>query len=391
MARYDVYATRWDDPHVVEELLPARGLSFSMPLSDHGEASFSATVEPGRSLWRAAVGLPLSGLLIARDGVPVWSGWVTAERQSGPRTFQFAAKEWGSFFGTCPAPQADYLLSNSHDAFRDLITKAQAVPGQNVQVQTSASTGRALAGEQVAAWDTRTVEDVFTSIAEKDGGPEWYFGTTGTLADPKRALTLDDRAGATSAVDVLQYVEQTPEWSKADGPPSVTLLSDLFPAGASEVQPLDRRGGNVLAVSRDRDVSRSATQIIGTGDGNDAAQLRRSVTASMLRSRGWPLITRYMQDGSIGDPDALTRAAQAELAAQAGIATRYALTSYDGDPDWTQVPRGSSMGVILDTDIYAGPRPYEFTSRVLGVSVDVDDDGGPAQVTWGLAETMEAS
>ena len=32
---YEVYATQWDDPHIVEELIPARGLQFSMPLNDH--------------------------------------------------------------------------------------------------------------------------------------------------------------------------------------------------------------------------------------------------------------------------------------------------------------------------------------------------------------------
>jgi len=43
---WEVYATRWDSNFIVEELIPARGLEFTMPLSDHGECSFSATVEP---------------------------------------------------------------------------------------------------------------------------------------------------------------------------------------------------------------------------------------------------------------------------------------------------------------------------------------------------------
>ena len=52
---FEVYATRWDDGHIIEELIPARGLEFTLPLSDHGDAAFSATVEPGRSWWRAAL------------------------------------------------------------------------------------------------------------------------------------------------------------------------------------------------------------------------------------------------------------------------------------------------------------------------------------------------
>jgi hypothetical protein len=48
VSRYEVYATRFDSTGIVDELVPARNLSFSFPLSDHGEASFDATVEPGK-------------------------------------------------------------------------------------------------------------------------------------------------------------------------------------------------------------------------------------------------------------------------------------------------------------------------------------------------------
>jgi hypothetical protein len=389
MARYDVYATRYDSPNFVEELLPARGLSFSMPLSDDGEASFSATVEPGRSAWRAAVGLPFSGILIARDGQPVWQGRITGERQSGPRSFQFVAREWGSWFADCPAPQADYLYTNSHDAFRDLVAKAQAVPGQDVKVTAADSTGGAPAGVQVQAWDTQSVADVFRAIAEADGGPEWYFGTAGSLSSPVRTLVLGDRLGSTSAVDVLHYVESTVDWRPSASAPGVSLLSDLFPSGDARVEDLPRRGGNVLAVSRDRDLARSATQVIATGDGSEVAQLRRTARASRVLAQGWPLITKFAQHGSVSDGDMLQRLAQADLAAASGIATRYSLSTFDGAPDWTMVPRGSTMRVVLDTDVYAVERPYSFESRLLDVSVDVDDNG-PAQVSWSLAEVMEA-
>lgn len=389
MTTYAVYATRFDDVHVVEELIPARGLSFSMPLSDDGDASFSATVEPGRSLWRAAIGLPFSGILIARDGVPVWQGRVNGERQTGSRSFQFTAREWGSWFADCPAPQADYLLTESHAAFRNLIANAQAVAGQDVKVTAQATTGASVAGVQVNAWDTQSVADVFRSIAEADSGPEWYFGTGGTLANPVRALTLGDRLGSKTAVDVLHYVESTLDWAPTPKDAGVTLLSNLFPIGAAPVQDLPRRGGNVLAVARDRDLSRSATQVIATGDGSEVAQLRKTSQASKILAQGWPKITRYTQHGSVSDPATLQRLAQSDLASMSGIATRYSLSTFDGDPDWTMVPRGSTMRVILDTDVYAIDRPYSFESRLLDLTVDVDDNG-PAQVSWALAEVMEA-
>ena len=49
------------------------------------------------------------------------------------------------------------------------------------------------------------------------------------------------------------------------------------------------------------------------------------------------------------------------------------------------------MRVSLDTDVFAGPRPLEFTTRVLGMQVDVADDGGPAQVKWSVADTLETT
>lgn len=392
MTEYLVYATRFDDAHIVETLLPARGLSFSMPVSDHGECSFSATVEPGRSDWRAAVGLPFSGVLITRDGQPWWSGQLNPERQTGPRTFSFSAKEWGSFFDGCPTVAADYASTNSHAAIRDLIATAQAVPGQDVKVTTDPSTvGKAFAGVQVKAWDTMTVADVLRNISAAAGGPEWYVGTSGTLENPQRPLIIADQAGnATVQGDaVLQYVEQTEDFTPAESGRIFLLSSGVFQTGTA-VQSLDRRGGNVLALGRDRDLSRSATQVIATGNGDSAAQLRKKAVADKLLAQGWPRITKYTDHGGVDSPDLLQRLANADLATMGGIATRYSIATLDGDPDWTQIPRGSMMRVILDTDVYALPRPYTFETRVLKITVSVGDDG-PAQVQWDLAETMEVS
>jgi hypothetical protein len=392
---YGVYATRWDDPHIVEELVPARGLSFGMPLSDHGEASFTATVEPGRSSWRAALGLPLSGILVTADGHPCWSGWVTGERQTGQRTFAFTAVEWGAIFARFPAPTKDYLLTDGMAAMRDLIASAQAVAGQNVAV-AAAGTGTSgyPAGVQVNAWDTSSVEDVLRQITEAENGPEWYFATTGTLDNPQRTLIHGVNLGNHAPDDdpVLHYVESTPDWAGYPAPGGVRLLTDLFPGEAANVvQDLPRRGGNVLAVSRDRSVARSATQIIGTGDGAEIAQLRRFAVNTRLRNIGWPLLTSFVNHGGINDEGLLQRLVNADRDAVGGIATSYAISTYDGDPEWSQVPRGSHMRAILDTDVYATPRPYTFRTRLLNTTVAANDDGGPAQITWDLAETLEAS
>src|SRR5690348_17958925 len=43
------------------------------------------------------------------------------------------------------------------------------------------------------SWDITTVGRELKSLSEAQGGPEWYFGTTGTLENPVRRLYLGDR------------------------------------------------------------------------------------------------------------------------------------------------------------------------------------------------------
>jgi hypothetical protein len=44
--------------------------------------------------------------------------------------------------------------------------------------------------------------------------------------------------------------------------------------------------------------------------------------------------------------------------------------------------------IILDTDVYGAERPVQFDARILGIAVQVPDDG-PAQVAWSVTTTME--
>jgi hypothetical protein len=386
MPKYTVYATRWDDTRIIDEI-PARGLQFSMPLSDHGECSFSATVEPGRSWWRQSVSPPMSGVLIARDGVPMWQGRIASERQDGLRSFSYQCREWGSFFETAATVVESWVQTNDHDIFRQIVSDAQAVDGQNVQITLGSTQGAAVSDLTLNNWDNLSAAEVFTRVAEAEGGPEWYFGSGGTLEAPTRPLILGDRLGSTTAADVIMYVEDTPAWGGYDGPPTVGLLGGLFPAG-TEVPLPGRRGGNVIACARTRDTARSATYAVAVGDGQDAAQRRAQATATNLLAAGWPKIVRWFQHNTVSNPTTLQRHANADLASCAGIATGYNLVTLDGDPDWIDIGRGSTMRVVLDTDLY-GVRPYTFESRLLNLTVDVPDDGGDAQLTWDLAEVWE--
>lgn len=386
---YEVYATRWDDGHVVEELIPARGLEFTLPLSDHGDASFSATVEPRRSFWRPALSCAMSGILICRDGVPQWSGQMLGERQSGPRTFDFTFAEWGSFFETCPAVPFALTGINDHVLQRRLISDAQAVAGQDVGIILGTTTGAAVSDLTRNPWDTTTVEEEFRRLGEHAGGPEWYFATTGTLENPTRTLVQGDRLGSVTPQQgaVLEYVEDTQDYVPPEAPPKPTLLGSLFPGAQPYAVIGGRRGGNVIAHPA-RQQSPGITVAVAVGAGDQLAQIRKTAPATALLNAGFPRRTKTSTYTDVVIPATLQRHADADLAAGSGMTTVYTLTTFEDDPDWTGVARGDTVRVELDTDVYASERPLVFNSRVLDRAIHVPDDG-EVQVNWTLANTRE--
>jgi len=114
-----------------------------------------------------------------------------------------------------------------------------------------------------------------------------------------------------------------------------------------------------------------------------------TAVAADLLVRGFPRITRTIAYSDVTNLSTLQRYAQAELAAGRGVLTDYSLVTLGKSPDWRQVTRGSSVRVILDTDVFAGPRPLTLTSRVLNITVSVPDGGGPEQVQWDTGEVLE--
>jgi len=386
---FEVYATRWDDGHVVEELIPARGLEFTLPLSDHGECSFSATVEPRRSFWRPALSCAMSGILICRDGVPMWSGQMLGERQSGPRTFDFTFAEWGSFFETCPAVPFTLTNTNDHVLQRRLISDAQAVAGQDVGIILGSTLGATLSDLTINAWGTTTAEEEFRRLGEHAGGPEWYVNTTGTLENPTRTLVQGDRLGSVTPQQgaVLEYVEDTEAYVPPEAPPKPTLLGSLFPGQQPYAIVGGRRGGNVIShPARQQSPGITATRAVGAGD--QLAQLRKYATATTLLTAGYPKKTKTASYVDVVDPTTLQRHADSDLAAASGMTTSWTLSTFESDPDWTQIARGDTVRVEADTDVYASERPLVFTSRVLDMAVKVNDDG-PAEVNYHIADTRD--
>ena len=132
---------------------------------------------------------------------------------------------------------------------------------------------------------------------------------------------------------------------------------------------------------------------VAVGAGEEKAQLRAPAPSGLIGA-GWPRLTRTETYSDVTSTTTLARHARADLAAAEGLTTGYQLVTLDGDPDWTQVPRGSTVQVILDTDVYGAERPVGgsdgFTTRVQGITVAVPDDGGDAQVQWDTATVQEA-
>ena len=384
---FEVYATRWDNAHIVEELIPARGLEFTLPLSDHGECSFSATVEPRRSFWRPALSCAMSGILVCRDGVPQWSGQMLGERQSGPRTFDFTFAEWGSFFETCPAVPFALTNTNDHVLQRRLISDAQAVAGQDVGIILGSTLGATVSDLTIEAWGTTTVEEEFRRLGEHAGGPEWAVITGGTLENPTRTLIQGNPLGSPTPVAVLEYVESTEDYVPPEPPPVVTLLGSLFPGAQPYAVIGGRRGGNVISHPA-RQQSPGITVAIAVGAGDQLAQLRKTAPATALLTAGFPRKTKTATYTDVSIEATLQRHADADLAAGSGMTTVYTLTTFEDDPDWTGVARGDTVRVELDTDTFASERPLVFTSRVLDMAVHVPDDG-KVQVNWTLADVRD--
>lgn len=392
-SRYAVYATRWDDPHIVEEI-PATGLEFTMPLMEHGEATFTATVEPGLSVWRPALSPITSGIIIAKDDVPVWSGWVTGESQQGPRAFQFHCVEWGSFFVRCPAVNYSgnppkWQDVNDQQMFTQLIRNAQKIPGQDVGVEVDLSAmGASSSDLTINVWDHAMTEPTFVALGNAEGGPEWYFTGGGTLQDPRRFLVIGDRLGNTETEHVLEYVADTEAYAPPGPPPQPTLLGNVFPGQQPQAR-VGRSGGNIIAAPmRSVDGTQFASAVTAVGAGEEKNQITADATSGLI-ALGFPRQTDVNTYSEVTRPATLQKHADADLAASAGLLTVWQVSTYASDPDVFSVGRGDTVRCLFDTDVYGGYRPVEFESRVLNIAVKVPDTGD-AEVTWTLAEVVTA-
>jgi hypothetical protein len=310
-----------------------------------------------------------------------------SESQSGPRTFDFTFAEWGSFFEQIPSKPLTLANTNDHVLFRRLITDAQAVAGQSCGIILGSTLGAAVSDLTINAWDSTTVEEEYRRLADAKDGPEWYFATGGTLAAPTRTLVLGDRLGSTAPVAVLEYVEDTQAYQAPELPPTLTLLGSLFPGPQPYAVIGGRRGGNLIAHPA-RQVTPGVTAVIAVGAGEEAAQRRRPSTADTLLAAGYPRKTKVNQYSDVTNLATLQRHADADLAAASGMTTSYTCSTFGSDPDWTQIARGDTVRVELDTDVYATERPWVFTSRVLGISVHVPDTGQVA-VNYAIAAVQD--
>jgi hypothetical protein len=309
------------------------------------------------------------------------------EQQTGPRTFQFEAAEWGSFFEKVPAVPFTLTNTNDHVLQRRIISDAQAVAGQDCGIILGSTLGASVSDLTINPWDTTMAAEEFRRIGEHAGGPEWYFASTGTLENPTRTLVQGDRLGSTTPVAALEYVEDTEDYVPPEAPPTVTLLGSLFPGQQPYAIVGGRRGGNVIA-HLGRGQSPGITVATAVGAGDQLAQLRKTATATALLAAGYPRQTEIQQYTDVVIPATLQKHADGDLAAGSGMTTTYNLATFGSDPVWTGIARGDTVRVEADTDVYAGERPLIFETRVLDIAVMVPDQG-EIEVTYIVADTRE--
>ena len=270
---------------------------------------------------------------------------------------------------------------------RRLISDAQAVAGQDVGIILGTTLGATASDLTINAWGTTTAEEEFRRLGEHAGGPNWYVNTGGTMENPTRELVQGDWLGSVDPVAVLEFVENTEDWVPPEAPPVVTLLGSLFPGAQPYAVIGGRRGGNIISHPA-RQQSPGITVAVAVGAGDQLAQLRKTSTATALLAAGYPKRSKTSSYVDVTIPATLQRHADADLAAGSGMTTSWTLSTFESDPDWTQIARGDTVRVEADTDVYATERPLVFTSRVLDMAVKVNDDG-PAEVNYHLANTRE--
>jgi hypothetical protein len=354
--------------------LPLRSLSFSQTLNDAGEASGTlflpspdtASNRTNAAILNDAVDEARRQLIIERDGVIVWCGiiWL-AQYDDATQTRNIrAAEDWSYFRRRFIDYNASWTATDQLTIARALIDNAEAVPGGDINITTTASTSGVNRDFSFGRYELKPVAEAFEDLAKMSNGFDWAI---------------------------------EPNWS---GSTLVKTLRLSYPRRGRNFQQsghVFEMGRNVISFIWPSDGTRVSNKVWVTGNGEgDAMLISSAVDAAQIQplssgGPGYPLLEDVVSLKDETEQANLNSRAQARVLYTSTPVVLPTLTvRADMDPEIGAYIVGDACRIMIPPNLSPRfPDGLDTFRRIVGFSVEVDDEGTEA-ITLTLGEEPSA-
>lgn len=315
----------------------------------YSEGTYGGTAVPSQQealsrVYRSALDPVRCAVHVLRDGVPIWGGplWLSGYTMKG-RTARLQAAEWYSFLKKrLVIDEQVFTTDDLHDIVRSLVDYTQGRGDLGIDLDATLS-GETLSITYAATEVTQVGKAIETLGAQLDGfefAIDLAIDSNGditrklNLSHPTRGRNLDD-SGL-----MFEYGRNIVDWTEQHD-------------GAS-------MAGSVTGV--------------GKGQGEDTLLSTKEPTTPLV---GYPLVEATISFKDVADQGQLDALTQAE-ADRRRLPVRTVTASVLADnPDLGSYRTGDEARFVIP----AGTDPWHIdgmdeTIRILGIKVNVDDDGG---------------
>ena len=366
MATYRVLSLDVRTNAIISEI-PVSGLSFSSVLNGVGDMQGTLHLPPGNTdadrylatVYNDAVDEVRRQIVIERDDVIVWAGiiWASPYTDDNQARSVRAAETWSYFRRRTIGTRRTYKATSGASAdqlkiVRDLINDAQAVTGGDINVTVGTETSGIYRDASFEAWEFKQVAESIEKLAATEYGFDF-------------------------AID--------PAWSSAGALVKTLRLS--YPRRGrtfEETGHVFEVGKNVISWDWPTDGTRYANRIHNVGAGEAENTLRATVSddaqlaLAAAGGPGYPLIEKVITNTDIKATGQLTAQARDELKTSAREVVLPSITvRADLDPIFGSYITGDSCRFICQPHLSPRfPDGIDTYRRIVGWSVDVDDEGG---------------
>ena len=340
-------------PFTTEDAAPIYVEAGGSPLSVSANDSTSARAKA--AALNDAVRANVRQLVVERDGRPLWCGVIARSPYSdASETRQVDAGEhagviWSRRFID---RHRTYTNADIFDIVRDIVNKAQAVPGGDIGVTVGDETSGILHTQTYERFDLKPVLEAITQLSSLERGFDWaiepsWDPDTGALV---KRLRLDVRRGRPAA--------------------ETGLVFEL--------------GRNITAFDwDDGDGTLQADKVWATGNGSEEAMLIASaVDSNKLRPTseggpGYPLLERAFAYSTVEIQSTLDSHARSDLAVLSNpVALPQITVRADKDPILGSYIVGDACRVRIPPNVSPGlPDGVDTYRRIVAIDVAVSDDG----------------